>query len=82
MGHGIGFLAQFDNGVTDFGNLTCDSRATSGTACLFLFEKPHFPKEIRWIEIGDNDFLAIIIFQNDGDRPFDDGSGSGNYPHP
>jgi hypothetical protein len=37
-----------------------------------LFKQPHFPEKVAGVQIGYDNFLAIIIFQHHGNGPFDD----------
>lgn len=67
----MGTYIGIEVGVTDFGNLTGGSSVTPGAAFFSLFEQTHFTEKISGVEIGDNNFLAIIVFENDRNRTLD-----------
>ena len=59
-------------GITDFGNLTGSPGTAPGTAFFSLLKQTHLTKEISRVEIGDDYFLAIIVFQYHRYRTLDD----------
>jgi len=51
--------------VTDFGYVVVGSRAIPGAALFNFFEQTDFAEKVARVEIGNDHFLAVFIFQND-----------------
>ena len=50
--------------VTDFGYVAVGSRAILGAALFNFFEQTDFAGKVARVEIGNDHFLAVFIFQN------------------
>jgi len=61
--------------VTDLGHFAFGLRPYPGAALLLTvngLEQPQLAKEIARVEVGDDHFMTVIVFNDDGDRPLDD----------
>ena len=50
--------------ITDFGYVAVGSRAIPGAALFKFFLTDRFRRKVARVEIGNDHFLAVFIFQN------------------
>ncbi len=58
--------------VRYFGDFAFSLDTYAGTPCLVVPEQTHFAKEVAWIRVGNDRFLAVFVFEHYRDRPIDD----------
>jgi len=69
----LGQFAEF--AVADFRHFTLDLGTYPGTALLFLaglLEQSQFTEKVSGVEIGNDHFSSVIVFDEDGDRALED----------
>ena len=58
--------------VRDFGDFAFSLGTYAGTPCLVVLEQTHCAKEVAGIQVGNDRFLAVFVFEDYRDRPIDD----------
>ena len=63
----VGIKLRIAN-FSDFAGAAC---AAPSAAILRLFEEPHLAKEVARVKVGNNDFFAVVVFEDNRDRAAD-----------